>query len=79
MEPTFLSGRTFNLKKRGNNWFWFDNKKNHSLMRYSVLDEEPQVVLPISSYHFDVAGNKILFGQTISSNMDVYQTQSSDN
>jgi len=78
LAPELLSGRTFNLKKRNDNWFWFNSHKNYSLMHFSTLNgnKEAQAILPINIYHFDVQGNKILFGQTTSANTDIYQTQS---
>jgi len=76
LEPTLLSGRAFNLKKRGENWFWFDTNRDYSLMIYSEQDKTSQPILPSNIYHFDVFENKILYGQTTSANTDIYQTQS---
>ena len=76
LQPDFLSGRSFNLKKRGQNWFWYDTKKNYSLMQYSEQSEAVHAILPSNVFHFDVIDNKILFSQTISANTDIYQTQS---
>jgi len=80
LKPALLSGRTFNLKKRNDDWYWFDSHKNYSLMSFSTLNtkEAPMAVLPSSVYHFDVQDNKVLFGQTTSANTDIYQTQSLD-
>jgi DNA-binding winged helix-turn-helix (wHTH) protein/Tol biopolymer transport system component len=73
----FLSGRSFNLKKRANNWFWIDKPKSRSLKYFSELNSNlvETVTLPSEVYNFDVHKNKILFGQTMSVNADIYQTQ----
>jgi DNA-binding winged helix-turn-helix (wHTH) protein len=76
LAPDFLSGRAFNLKKRAHDWFWSDNKDSYSLMRYSEKSEALESLLPSNVYHYDVHENKVIFGQTLSANTDIYQTQS---
>jgi DNA-binding winged helix-turn-helix (wHTH) protein/Tol biopolymer transport system component len=74
-----LSGRLFNLKKRNQNWYWSNSKTNYSLMRYSALSEVTESVIPSNVFQFDVQGSYILYGKSLTSNKDVYQTMSTQN
>lgn len=76
LEVSFLSGRAFNLKKSSVNWFWYDVENNNAIVTYSPVNKTVKTVLASNVYHFDIAGNLILFGQASSANTDIYQTQS---
>ncbi|MEW6991838.1 winged helix-turn-helix domain-containing protein [Colwelliaceae bacterium 6441] len=72
----FLSGRIFNLKKREQNWFWFDSENNYSLMRYSELNEKTEPTILSHVFKFDVQGSQILYDKRLNSHKDIYQTMS---
>lgn len=78
-DADLLSGRIFNLKKRDQNWFWSNRESNYSLIRYSALRDVAESVIPRNVFQFDVQGSYILYGKSLSSNKDVYQTMSTVN
>ncbi|GLX78246.1 hypothetical protein tinsulaeT_15860 [Thalassotalea insulae] len=70
-----LSGRQFNLKKRGDLWFWFERSKSSGIISYNEISGQTQQLVETFAVHFDIANNQLLFSNTELVNTNIYQTQ----
>ena len=71
-----VNGRQFNLKKRGGSWYWFEYEEQGKIQRYSSQSTAITTLINTDVEHFDIAKNKLLFGNIQQVNANVYQTQS---
>lgn len=73
-----IRNRRFNLRKRGEYWFWFDGHNDGQIKRFSQSSGKVFNIIRTDVADFDVSANKILFGQTQHVNSNIYQTQIPD-
>ncbi|WP_448547538.1 winged helix-turn-helix domain-containing protein [Thalassotalea fusca] len=71
-----LSGRQFNLTKRGSDYFWYEYTDGGKIRH---LDSDTGIVSTVThsdSARFALADNTLLYGITQRGSIDIYQTQS---
>ncbi|MDO6426080.1 winged helix-turn-helix domain-containing protein [Thalassotalea sp. 1_MG-2023] len=71
----FLDGRQFNLRKQGEQWYWFDYQMRKILSftdGQKESDAKPLVSSRVSD--FDITTSHLLYGQVKQENLDIYQT-----
>lgn len=72
-----IYGRQFNLTKRGHQWYWFERDDQGKIQGYSEKSDELTSITFTETADFDVAKNKLLFGDVQQLNSNIYQTQAS--
>jgi dipeptidyl aminopeptidase/acylaminoacyl peptidase len=70
-----LFGRQWNLRKRGDNWFWYQPGPVSGIQHYSMQSAQIRTLVTTTTGHFDVSGAKILHSQTEQVNSNLYQTR----
>jgi hypothetical protein len=73
-----LNGRQFNLRKRGDVWFWFERDGQAKIQSYSEQSRELTTLTYTDIGHFDIANDLLLFGHIEKVNANIYQTQALD-
>ncbi len=75
-KQSLVSGRRFNLRKRGQHWFWLENRPDFKIYRYNYKNGDSEH-LPVNNIsHFDVHNKVLVYEQVMHSNADIYQTVS---
>ncbi|NVK57779.1 MAG: winged helix-turn-helix domain-containing protein [Alteromonadaceae bacterium] len=69
-----LFGRQFNLKKRGERWYWF-NRQQRAIEQFDASQHSLTSMTNTAVAYFDVAEQRILFGTRAQGNSNLYQTQ----
>lgn len=70
----WLSGRVFNIQKRGNARYWQRRENNRLHLMQKKPGQIPTLILSTSAYHFDVSKMGIYYHQSPPQNTDIYQT-----
>jgi len=68
-------GRQFNLTKRGNDWYWFEQQEQNRIQRYNDQTLVLETLVQTDAVHFDVQADTMLFGQVKQGNINIFQTQ----
>jgi len=72
-----VNGRQFNLKKQGSFWFWHEREEQGKIVVFSEESNQMSTLIETPVQHFDIHQSRLIFGQLLKTNSDIYQTQSS--
>jgi len=77
LQAEYLSGRSFNLKRLDQSWYWQDySEGSYKLRSKTATEMESQVLLTNQSLSFDISEHGVLYHQIESSNADIYTSVS---
>jgi transcriptional activator of cad operon len=74
MQQPMLSGRVFNIKKRGNQWVWQNIVNGQYQLMTKGIDGKVSHLFDTDSYHIDLSEIGILYHQIANDEADIYST-----
>ena len=69
-----LNGRQWNLRKRGEQWFWYSRKDEGQIYRYDGLTNELEVLVGSQTGHFDIQHGALLYTTSSEAQTNLFRT-----